>query len=63
MYLENPDTVTGAVASLVSDSITEGDGDELDGIASYYRHVRDAEGFETTVLPVGEGLSVSVRTA
>jgi len=40
-----------------------GDNAELDGIAGYYRHVRDAEGFETTVLPVGEGLFVSVRTA
>ena len=47
----------------MSDSITEVDGDEFDGIGSYYRHVRDAEGFETTVLPVGEGLFVSVRTA
>ncbi|MEF8851375.1 MAG: O-methyltransferase [Haloarculaceae archaeon] len=34
---------------------------ELAGIADYYRHVRGAEDFETAVLPVGEGLFVSVR--
>ena len=39
-----------------------GDNAELAGIADYYRHVRGVENFETTVLPVGEGLFVSVRT-
>jgi predicted O-methyltransferase YrrM len=39
-----------------------GENAELAGIADYYRHVRAAEDFETTVLPVGEGLFVSVRT-
>jgi predicted O-methyltransferase YrrM len=31
------------------------------GIASYLGHVRSAEGFETTLLPVGEGVAVSVN--
>ncbi len=34
----------------------------LDGIAEYYAHVRDDPDFETTAVPVGEGLFVSVRT-
>jgi len=38
-----------------------GDNAELAGIADYYRHVRAVEDFETTTLPVGEGLFVSVR--
>ncbi len=37
------------------------DNRELAGIADYYRHVRGVAEFETTVLPVGEGLFVSVR--
>jgi len=32
-----------------------------EGIAAYLTHVRDAEGFETTLLPLGEGVAVSVR--
>jgi caffeoyl-CoA O-methyltransferase len=39
-----------------------GENAELAGIADYYRHVRATGNFETTVLPVGEGLFVSVRT-
>lgn len=34
----------------------------IDGITEYYAHVRDDPDFETTVVPVGEGLFVSVRT-
>jgi predicted O-methyltransferase YrrM len=39
-----------------------GENAELAGIADYYRHVRTAANFETTVFPVGEGLFVTVRT-
>jgi len=45
----------------LSDGSTGGNA-ELAAIADYYRHVRAAADFETTVLPVGEGLFVSVRT-
>ena len=46
-----------------------GDGGRLDdphadaarGIAAYLEHVRSAAGFETTLLPVGEGLAVTRR--
>jgi predicted O-methyltransferase YrrM len=45
----------------------DGDGpddptDAARGIAAYLEHVRSAEGFETTLLPVGEGLAVTRRT-
>ena len=30
--------------------------------AAYYRHVLDQPAFETTVLPVGEGVAISCRT-
>jgi predicted O-methyltransferase YrrM len=32
------------------------------GMADYLRRVRDDEGFETVLLPVGSGVAVSVRT-
>ena len=34
----------------------------LGGVVDYFRHVRDAPEFETTIVPVGQGLFVSVRT-
>ena len=44
-----------------------GDGGERDGtvggVATYLDHVRDDPGFETTLLPLGEGLAVSRRVA
>ncbi len=39
----------------------EGDESSLGSIVDYYRRVRDDPDFETTTLPVGEGLFVSVR--
>ncbi|MUV89992.1 methyltransferase domain-containing protein [Halapricum sp. CBA1109] len=44
------------------------DGEDADatdmsrGIADYLKAVREAPGFETTLLPVGEGVAVSLRT-
>jgi predicted O-methyltransferase YrrM len=35
--------------------------DATAGIAEYLTHVRDAEEFETTLLPMGEGVAISVR--
>jgi len=35
--------------------------DRTAAVAAYYEHVRDAAGFETAVLPVGEGVTVSVH--
>jgi predicted O-methyltransferase YrrM len=44
-----------------------GDGREREGtvggIAAYLDHVRDDPGFETTLLPLGEGLALSRRVA
>ena len=44
-----------------------GDGSEREGtvggVAAYLDHVRDDPGFETTLLPLGEGLAVSRRVA
>lgn len=34
----------------------------LENVVEYFHHVRDSPGFETTVIPVGQGLFVSVRT-
>ncbi|MFT4880329.1 MAG: putative O-methyltransferase YrrM, partial [Salinirussus sp.] len=31
------------------------------GIADYLGHVRDADGFDTALLPLGEGVAVSVK--
>jgi predicted O-methyltransferase YrrM len=36
-------------------------GDGTRGVASYLNHVRDAEGFETALLPLGEGVAVTRR--
>ncbi|WP_114578688.1 O-methyltransferase [Saliphagus sp. LR7] len=38
------------------------EGSSLAGIAEYYTHVIDDPEFETSVVPVGEGIFVSVRT-
>lgn len=48
-------------AHLSGDS-SRSSGSTLDGITEYYAHVRGDPDFETTVVPVGEGLFVSVRT-
>jgi caffeoyl-CoA O-methyltransferase len=37
-------------------------GSTLESTVEYFRHVRGAPEFETTVVPVGQGLFVSVRT-
>jgi predicted O-methyltransferase YrrM len=36
--------------------------DSTTAVVDFLRHVRDAEGFETILLPLGEGLTVSVAT-
>ncbi|WP_207588920.1 class I SAM-dependent methyltransferase [Halomontanus rarus] len=38
-------------------------GSTLEGVTEYYERVRDDPEFETTVVPVGEGLFASVRTS
>jgi predicted O-methyltransferase YrrM len=45
--------------------VSNGDSDDRKarGIADYLAHVRAAEAFETTLLPLGEGLAVTRRTA
>lgn len=45
----------------LEDGGTPGEGTTLDGISTYYARVRDDPDFETTVVPVGDGLFVSVR--
>jgi predicted O-methyltransferase YrrM len=35
--------------------------DATAGIAEYLTHIRDTDGFETTLLPLGEGVAVSIR--
>ena len=47
---------------LVVDGSGEREG-TVGGVAAYLDHVRDDPGFETTLLPLGEGLSVSRRVA
>ncbi len=37
------------------------EGSSLAGIAEYYDHVSDDPEFETSVIPVGEGIFASVR--
>jgi caffeoyl-CoA O-methyltransferase len=48
------------------DRLVVGDGEADDamaaGVAEYLEHVRAAPGFQTTLLPLGEGLAVSRRT-
>ncbi|MFB6139850.1 MAG: O-methyltransferase [Halosimplex sp.] len=48
--------------AVLRDEKPETGGSEHEWMAEYYRHVRDDPDFETTVLPVGEGLFASVRT-
>ena len=47
----------GSAASEGTDQWGEG----TRGIADYLAHVRDAEGFRTTLLPLGEGVAVTYR--
>ena len=47
---------------LVVDNGGEREG-TVGGVATYLDHVRDDPGFETTLLPLGEGLAVSRRVA
>lgn len=37
--------------------------EQVRGIAEYVAHVRDAEAFDTVILPVGNGLAVTTRVA
>lgn len=48
-------------ASLNGDGPEDGESD-LEPIVDYYHHVRDDPAFETSTVPIGEGLFVSVRT-
>jgi predicted O-methyltransferase YrrM len=41
---------------------TADDGSTLDGVETYLSHVRADPDFETTVLPIGDGVFASVRT-
>ncbi|MBX0294597.1 O-methyltransferase [Haloarcula nitratireducens] len=45
---------------LTDDAVAE-PGSSADELGTYFEHVRDDPDFETTVLPVGEGLFASVR--
>jgi len=49
------------LAALLSGEDRPGATEATEGIAAYLTHVRDAEGFETTLLPLGEGVAVSSR--
>jgi caffeoyl-CoA O-methyltransferase len=54
----------GTIRRLMADDSEQFDDPHADaarGIAAYLDHVRSAEGFETTLLPVGEGLAVTRR--
>jgi predicted O-methyltransferase YrrM len=50
---------TDVLALLSGESVEASDASR--GIADYLGHVREAEGFETALLPLGEGVAVSVR--
>lgn len=39
------------------------DDEQIRGIAEYVSHVRDAEAFDTVILPVGNGLALTTRVA
>jgi predicted O-methyltransferase YrrM len=52
---------TGDVLALARGEDRPGATDASAGIARYLRHVRDRGGFETVLLPLGEGVAVSVR--
>jgi predicted O-methyltransferase YrrM len=54
----------GTIRQLMADDGEQFDDPHADaarGIAAYLNHVRSAEEFETTLLPVGEGLAVTRR--
>lgn len=54
-----------ALAALEGEGRNERDpemSDSTAAIVDFLRHVRDAEGFETMLLPLGKGLTVSVAT-
>ncbi len=50
------------VAAALDDGTGASGGPAAGAMAEYYRHVRDDPAFETSTLPLGEGLFVSVRT-
>ena len=53
---------TDVLALLRGESVDASEVSEASrGIADYLGHVRDVEGFETALLPLGEGVAVSVR--
>ena len=53
---------TDVLALLGGESVDASEVSEASrGIADYLGHVRDVEGFETALLPLGEGVAVSVR--
>jgi predicted O-methyltransferase YrrM len=53
---------TDVLALLRGESVdASGVSEASQGIADYLEHVRDAEGFETALLPLGEGVAVSVK--
>ncbi|MDL0130630.1 O-methyltransferase [Halobacterium salinarum] len=52
-------------APAVTDAVRDGGGaadDATAGVAAYVRRARDASGFETTLVPLGEGIAVSAAT-
>ncbi|MFP8954601.1 O-methyltransferase (plasmid) [Natrialbaceae archaeon A-arb3/5] len=50
------------LAAALEDGVPEDAGYSLTEFVDYYEHVRADPDFETTVVPVGEGLFVSIRT-
>jgi predicted O-methyltransferase YrrM len=50
-----------ALAALQGDPDWDAMDEHTEGVVEYLLHVRAAEDFETVLLPVGEGLAVSVR--
>jgi caffeoyl-CoA O-methyltransferase len=52
---------SGDVAGLLAGEERPDASDASGGIADYLAHVRSDDGFETSLLPLGEGLAVSVR--
>ncbi len=62
---DNVITATGQFDPEELRAVLEDDHDSADenlaGIADYYRHVRSDSAFETVLVPLGEGVTVSVR--
>jgi predicted O-methyltransferase YrrM len=56
-------TLSRIVADGDVDGIDDPNVDAARGIAAYLDHVRSTDAFETTLLPLGEGLAVSRRVA